>query len=114
MQVTIEAGTPAGSDKRFCEWLEAHGVDPNTTFRVDVYGNGQMTVHQYALKDGRKFVIRTSEDMALAWRPVAGEAALREPFDVEVESMPITRAVSALSGFVLLSDLRHRWFTGDE
>jgi hypothetical protein len=105
--VTIQAGTPAAGDRRLCEWLEGYGVEPNLTFRVDVYDNGQMWVHQYAVNEqGQKFIVRTPEEEAAAWHPVIGEAALRGPFEVAVKEIPVIRPVPDLIGFAAIDGLR--------
>jgi hypothetical protein len=72
---------PAAWITAYREWLAAHGIDANVTYRVEhhIIDCPLIRVFQWAVDDhGRKFYLD----------PATGSAARREPFDVLITSAP--------------------------
>lgn len=72
MSTVIGVDHPLAHNEDFLAWLREHDVEPNHTYKLEV-GEGEMTVYQFALKDGRHYV----DD--------SGEVAYREPFTVKFD-----------------------------
>lgn len=74
--ITPEA--PLSRNPALLEWLEANGVEPRNTYRVEVSGDSA-EVFQYAVNDeGRKYV-----------DPKTGEVATVGPVEVSTEDLSL-------------------------
>lgn len=51
-------------------WLEAHDLNINDIYMIEFLEDGRITVHQYATKDGHRFLENPGDTQAATLDPV--------------------------------------------
>lgn len=74
--ITFDTKSPERGWDPFVQWMQAQGLDPSMTYRIDLIGEGIGIVYEWDLDaDGRKYVIDN-------------DVARRSPKQVALRSTP--------------------------